>query len=243
MRERQGQCKIILTRYIKESQESHLKHIKIYACPICLKDSKPPKSEYYGPLQMVISETIDSRAQMDIVDMWRKVVNNCKWVLRYVDHHSGFLNVACLTNKKELLWILSTAVSPDILLSEMEGNSYAYVFAWLGSILTQLEFLKANQVSHLHRVVWREAMHDSWEASKNGVTKILVRVGLRLVHTLWMHRWISDLQDLRITSLPVEFTMINTVAPKLNTTMIQHYSKLRGLNIKVRGSKRLNCKS
>ncbi len=50
------------------------KIIKVYRdlCPICLKDSKPPKSESYGPLQMMIYDSIGSRAQADLVDMKRK---------------------------------------------------------------------------------------------------------------------------------------------------------------------------
>ncbi len=47
------------------------KNIKVYRdlCPTCLKNSKPPKSESYGPLQMMISDTIGSWAQMDLIDM------------------------------------------------------------------------------------------------------------------------------------------------------------------------------
>jgi hypothetical protein len=78
------------------------KIIKMYRdiCPNFLKDSKPPKSESYGPLQMMISDTIGSWAQMDLIDMRRKVGNNYTWILHYVDHHSGFAHVACLKNKK-----------------------------------------------------------------------------------------------------------------------------------------------
>jgi hypothetical protein len=98
-------------------------------CPTCLKDSKPPpKSESFGPLQMMISDTIGSRAQMDLIDMRRKVVNNYKWILRFVDHHSGFAHIACLKNKKaetvrkEMVQILSTAVIPEVLQSDNGGE-------------------------------------------------------------------------------------------------------------------------
>ena len=106
------------------------KIIKVYRdlCPTCLKDSKPPKSESFGPLQMMISDTIGSRAQMDLIDMRRKVVNNYKWILCYVDHHSGFAHIACLKNKKaetvgkEMVRILSTAVIPEVLQSDNGGE-------------------------------------------------------------------------------------------------------------------------
>jgi hypothetical protein len=77
---------------------------------------------------MMISDTIGSRAQMDLIDMRRKVVNNYKWILRYVDHHSGFAHIACLKNKKaetvgkEMARILSTAVIPEVLQSDNGGE-------------------------------------------------------------------------------------------------------------------------
>ena len=51
------------------------KIVKVYrdVCLHCMKDSKPPKSESYGLLQMMISDSIGSQAQMDLVDMRRKV--------------------------------------------------------------------------------------------------------------------------------------------------------------------------
>jgi hypothetical protein len=54
------------------------KIVKVYRdlCPTCLKDSRPPKSESYGPLQMMISDSIGSRAQMDWLDMKRNVDKN-----------------------------------------------------------------------------------------------------------------------------------------------------------------------
>jgi hypothetical protein len=68
---------------------------------------------------MMISDSIGSRAQIDLVDMRRKVDKKYKWILHYVDNHSGFAHVACLKNKraqtvgKEMSRILSTAVIPE----------------------------------------------------------------------------------------------------------------------------------
>jgi hypothetical protein len=64
---------------------------------------------------------------MDLIDMRRKVVNNYKWILHYLDHHSGFAHVACLKNKKaemvgtEMVWILSMAVIQEVLQSDNGG--------------------------------------------------------------------------------------------------------------------------
>jgi hypothetical protein len=79
---------------------------KVYRdlCPTCLKDSKPPKSESFGPLQMMISNTIGSRAQMSLIDMKRKAVNNYKWIHHYVDHYSGFAHIACLQTRRQKQW-------------------------------------------------------------------------------------------------------------------------------------------
>jgi hypothetical protein len=63
------------------------KIVKVYGdlCPICLKETKPPKSESYDPLQMVISDSIGSWAQMNLEDMRRKVNKKYKWILCFVD--------------------------------------------------------------------------------------------------------------------------------------------------------------
>ncbi len=44
--------------------------IKFYRdlCPECLKSGRPSKAEEMVPLKMMISETIGSRAQMDLID-------------------------------------------------------------------------------------------------------------------------------------------------------------------------------
>jgi hypothetical protein len=44
-----------------------------------------------APLKMIISETIGSRAQVDLIDYTQKPDEDFKWVLCYVDHHSGLL--------------------------------------------------------------------------------------------------------------------------------------------------------
>jgi hypothetical protein len=72
----------------------------------------------------MISNTIGSRAQIDLIDMRRKVVNNYKWILCYVDNHRGFAHIACLKNKKaetvgkEMVWIFSTAFIQEVLQSD-----------------------------------------------------------------------------------------------------------------------------
>ncbi len=104
--------------------------IKLYrdTCPECIRQSRPPKEERMGQLNMIISETIGSRAQVGLVDLSRRPDSDYKYVLRYVDHHSGFSHVAPLVDREaetvglELVKILSSAVMPDILQSDNGGE-------------------------------------------------------------------------------------------------------------------------
>jgi hypothetical protein len=104
--------------------------IKTYRgiCPECLRKTKPVIPDNLQQLQFIFSETIGSRAQVDLIDFSRKPDGPFKWVLRYVDHHSGFAHVDCLPNKeaftvgKSLIKILATAVIPDILQSDNGGE-------------------------------------------------------------------------------------------------------------------------
>ncbi len=56
------------------------------------------------------------------------MVNNYIWILCHVDHHSGFVHIACLKNKKaetvgkEMVRILFTAVIPEVLQSDNGGE-------------------------------------------------------------------------------------------------------------------------
>ncbi len=46
------------------------RYIKL--CPDCLRATPAPKSETMNPLKMIISDTIGSRAQIDLIDYRRK---------------------------------------------------------------------------------------------------------------------------------------------------------------------------
>ena len=102
--------------------------IYINLCPDCVRSTKPPIAEDMNPLRMIISKTIGCRAQMDLVDFQRKPDKGFRWILRYVDHHSGFAHVACLKKKTSLLVgralikIMSTAVIPQVLQSDNGGE-------------------------------------------------------------------------------------------------------------------------
>jgi len=44
---------------------------------------------------MIYSPEFGHRAQIDLIDMTTKSVYGYKYILRYVDHLSGFAHVAC----------------------------------------------------------------------------------------------------------------------------------------------------
>jgi hypothetical protein len=48
---------------------------------------------------MIISETIGSRAQINLIDLNCTPDQECKWVLHYIDHFSGFSKVAALPDR------------------------------------------------------------------------------------------------------------------------------------------------
>ncbi len=108
--------------------------IKIYRgiCPECLQKTQPVIPENLQQLQFIFSVTIGSYARVDLIDSSRRPDEPFKWVLHYVDHHSGFAHVDCLPNKeaitvgKSLLNILATAVIPEILQSDNGGEFTAW---------------------------------------------------------------------------------------------------------------------
>jgi hypothetical protein len=95
--------------------------MKVYIgiCPKCLSTARPPVAETLNPLKMIISNTIGKRAQMDLIDYRRHACLGYHWILRLVDHHSGFAHVAPLKTAKQtrraLVHILSSACIPEIL--------------------------------------------------------------------------------------------------------------------------------
>jgi hypothetical protein len=94
----------------------------------CLQKTQPVIPKNLQQLQFIFSDTIDSHAQVDLIDFSRRPDGPFKWVLCYVDHHSRFAHVDCLPHKeaitvgKSLLKILATAVIPEILQSDDGGE-------------------------------------------------------------------------------------------------------------------------
>jgi hypothetical protein len=166
--------------------------VKIYRnlCPQCLRHSRPPAVESLQPLRMIISDTIGSRCQMDLIDYTRRPDMTkdsvFTWILWYVDHFSGFSHVAPLKDESSrsvgnaLIRILSTAVLPEILQSDNGKEFLGYCIKMIKEEFSTIKVVKgrayhpASQGSvERGNATFKEAL-DKWleeEDSKEGVTK------------------------------------------------------------------------
>ena len=97
-------------------------------CPICI-GAQPSTKAKQKPLKWIFSETIGDRAVMDLIDMssQRDPAGYC-WILRLIDHNSGFGATAPLKTKKAeecsiaIAKILSSNVDFNILQSDNGGE-------------------------------------------------------------------------------------------------------------------------
>jgi hypothetical protein len=100
--------------------------IKIFLnlCPICYSGSNPSRSSKQNPLKFIYSPKVGHRTQIDLIGMETQSYNGYEYILRYIDHLSGFFYVAPLKSKHaqpvgmKLLQIFSTSIIPEILQSD-----------------------------------------------------------------------------------------------------------------------------
>ena len=103
--------------------ESCLK-IFLNLCPTCYSGSSPTRSSKQNPLKFNHSPRVGHRAQIDLISMETQSYDGYEYILRYVDHLSGFSHVAPLKSKesspigKQLIIFFSTAMIPEILQSD-----------------------------------------------------------------------------------------------------------------------------
>jgi len=96
-------------------------------CPVCMA-SQTKITAKQMPLKMILSETVGSRAQMDLIDMTSQQDDGYCWILRLIDHLSGFGAVKALKSKtsKEcgiaIIQILSNFPDFDVLQSDNGGE-------------------------------------------------------------------------------------------------------------------------
>ncbi len=105
-------------------------------CPVCMA-SQTKITAKQRPLKMILSETIGSRAQMDLIDMTSQQDDGYCWILRLIDHLSGFGAVKALKSKtsKEcgiaIIQILSSFPDFVILQSDNGGEFLGHTIKYV----------------------------------------------------------------------------------------------------------------
>lgn len=100
--------------------------IKIFLnlCPRCFSGSSPARKSRMNPLKFIHSPRVGHRAQIDLIKMESQPYDGYNYILRYVDHLSGFSHVAPLKTMNarpigmKILEILSGSIIPEILQSD-----------------------------------------------------------------------------------------------------------------------------
>ena len=97
----------------------------LHLCPICMA-SQTKITAKQRPLKMILSGTVGSRGQMDLIDMTSQQDDGYCWILRLIDHLSGFGAVKALKSKtaKEcgiaIIQILS--FFPDVVIIQSDNG-------------------------------------------------------------------------------------------------------------------------
>ena len=118
--------------------------LALHVCPICMA-SQTKIIAKQKPLKMMLSETVGSRGQMDLIDMTSQQDEGYCWILRLIDHLSGFGAVKALKSKtsKEcgiaIIQILS--FFPDLAIiqsdngGEFLGETIKYINKYVNCVL------------------------------------------------------------------------------------------------------------
>lgn len=116
--------------------------IYLKLCPICHEKGIPKIGSKQQPLNMIVSININNRAQMDLIDMTSLEdttrigggeLNGYRWILRVVDHFSGYQAARSLFTKTahevalNLLPILVQMPDFNILQSDNGGEFFGAV--------------------------------------------------------------------------------------------------------------------
>ena len=121
------------TKYKNITAESIMLYLGL--CVSCLKKSKVPKKGLL--IKPMIFSEMNSRAQVDLIDMRIQPDGDHKWILVYQDHSTKFAQLRPVTSKRapeiayQLLDIFSIFGAPTILQSD-NGREFA------NSVITEL---------------------------------------------------------------------------------------------------------
>ena len=121
------------TKYKNITAESIMLYLSL--CVPCLKKSKVPKKGLV--IKPMIFSEMNSRAQVDLIDMQSQPDGDLKWILVYQDHLTKFVQLRPVTSKRapeiayQLLDIFSIFGAPSILQSD-NGREF------VNSVITEL---------------------------------------------------------------------------------------------------------
>ena len=117
------------TKYKNITAESIMLYLSL--CVPCLKKSKVPKKGLV--IKPMIFSEMNSRAQVDLIDMQSQPDGDLKWILVYQDHLIKFVQLHPVTSSKrapeiayQLLDIFSIFGAPSILQSDNVAIDYIF---------------------------------------------------------------------------------------------------------------------
>ena len=108
------------TKYKNITEESIMLYLRF--CVPCLKKSKVPKKGLV--IKSMIYSEMNSRAQVDLIDIQSQPDGDLKWILVYQDHLTKYVQVRPVTSKRapeikyQLLDIFNIFGTPSILQSD-----------------------------------------------------------------------------------------------------------------------------
>ena len=100
--------------------------VYLQLCPSCTAGKRQLNVAKQMPLNMILTESIGHRSQVDLIDMTSSPdpCTGNHWILRYADHLCAYAYVRCLPTKSSantanaLVEILSESIHPTILQSD-----------------------------------------------------------------------------------------------------------------------------
>jgi hypothetical protein len=119
-------------------------------CPTCYSGSNPTKASKMNPLKFIHSPRVGHRAQIDLIGMESQAYNGYEYILRYIDHLSGFSHVAALKSKAagpigmKLIEILSCSIVPEILQSDNGSEFLGHCIALIKKYYPRVHIVKGR---------------------------------------------------------------------------------------------------
>jgi hypothetical protein len=138
-RDKEKNQKIINKKYYGVPISAVEEYLRL--CKFCIANKKKQPKAQQNPLKMILMNEVGQRCQVDLIDMSSQPdpSNNNKWILRYVDHLSGYGYVRCMPTKESrntanaLVEIISESIVPEILQSD-NGSEFLGEYVYLLSI-------------------------------------------------------------------------------------------------------------